>query len=241
MTTVLAPIAASADLTVCEPTSGHTKSVVGKVILLIEAARLLPSDVPTSPVPSFPVLAAPAEFGLPVPTLHLEQTLQTVAEREALIESPSMPELPVQYTARYDSPQAIYARYVAARDAWYREQPADSIKTNQQYRKAVGLPPRYDKQSYAWCLDYKQMSKRCITATGSREWTKEETMAYLDWSKAEDERVEAVVVEELRDNPLASRRRGMKDIWRSTERDSKKQQALHSRTGKIGECIIVKP
>jgi hypothetical protein len=35
------------------------------------------------------------------------------------------------------------------------------------------------------------MSKRCITSTGSREWTKEEMMAYLDWSKAEDERIEA--------------------------------------------------
>ncbi|KAF6523203.1 hypothetical protein HZS61_014731 [Fusarium oxysporum f. sp. conglutinans] len=64
-------------------------------------------------------------------------------------------------------------------------QPAGSIKTNQQYRRAMGLPLRYDKQSYEWCLDYKQMSKRCITSTGSREWTKEEMMAYLDWTSAE--------------------------------------------------------
>ena len=62
-------------------------------------------------------------------------------------------------------------------------------------------------------------------------------MAYLDWSKAEDERVEAVVAKELRDNPLASRR-GLKDIWRSAEEIAR---ALHSRAGQIGECIVVKP
>jgi hypothetical protein len=147
----------------------------------------------------------------------------------------------MEHTERYDSPQAIYARYVAARDAWYKEQPAGSIRTNQHYRKAVGLPQRYDKQSYEWCLDYKQMSKRCCTATGSREWIKEEMMAYLDWSKAEDERVEAVVAKELCESPSASNRRGMKDIWRSVEKDSKKQQALHSKTSKVADCIVVKP
>ncbi|RKK50684.1 hypothetical protein BFJ69_g18025, partial [Fusarium oxysporum] len=120
---------------------------------------------------------------------------------------------------RYDSPQEIYERYVAARSAWYAVQPAGRIKTNQQYRRAMGLPLRYDKQSYEWCLDYKQMSKRCITSTGSREWTKEEMMAYLDWSKAEDERIEAQVAEEMGDNPLANRRRGVKEIWERIEAD----------------------
>ncbi|KAL9564051.1 hypothetical protein ACKAV7_011825 [Fusarium commune] len=81
---------------------------------------------------------------------------------------------------RYDDPRAIYQRYVAARDAWYKAQPRGSIKTNQQYRRALGLPLRYDKSSYQWCLDWKQMGKRCDTPTGSRDWTKEEMMAYLD-------------------------------------------------------------
>jgi hypothetical protein len=85
------------------------------------------------------------------------------------------------------------------------------------------------------------MSKRCITTAGSREWTREEMMAYLDWSKAEDERVEAVVTKELRDSPSAGKRRGMKDIWRSVERDSKEQQELHSGASEVGECIVVKP
>lgn len=113
---VLAPTGASADLAICESMPGHTNSSVGKLALPIDAAPLSPSDVPTSPVPSFPGLAALAEFDLSVPAVHLDRTLQTVADREELIVAPSMPELPVQYTAPYNSPQALCVRYVAARD-----------------------------------------------------------------------------------------------------------------------------
>jgi hypothetical protein len=103
----------------------------------------------------------------------------------------------------------------------------------------MGLPLRYDKQSYEWCLDYKQMSKSCTTSTGSREWTKEEMMAYLDWTKAEDERIESQVAEEMGDNPLANRRRGVKEIWERIETDSREQEALHSASRKTDDCIIV--
>jgi hypothetical protein len=140
---------------------------------------------------------------------------------------------------RYDSPEAIYQRYVAARSAWYAAQPRGSIKTNQQYRKANGLPLRYNKKSYDWCLDYKQMGKRCTTAPGSREWTKEEMMAYLDWSKAEDERIEAQVVAEIGDNPFGSNRRGMDDIWRRAERDAEEQEALYLAERQEESCIII--
>lgn len=155
-------------------------------------------------------------------------------------EQPALPDPPLRSPPRYDSPEAIYGRCVAARSAWYATQPAGSIKTNQQYRRAVGLPLRYDKQSYEWCLDYKQMSKRCITSTGSREWTKEEMMAYLDWSKAEDERIEGQVAEEMGDNPLANTRRGVKDIWRRIEEDTEDQEALYSGRDRDGGCIVVK-
>ncbi|KAG6979895.1 hypothetical protein FocnCong_v010558 [Fusarium oxysporum f. sp. conglutinans] len=130
-------------------------------------------------------------------------------------------------TSRYDDPGAIYQRYVAARDAWYKVQPRGSIKTNQQYRRALGLPLRYDKSSYQWCLDWKQMGKRCDTPNGSRDWTKEEMMAYLDWSKAEDDRVEAQVAVEMERNPFSSRR-GMHDIWEAAAADNEAQQAIHS-------------
>lgn len=93
----------------------------------------------------------------------------------------------------------------------YAAQPAGSIKTNQPYRKAKELPQWYDEMSHKWCLDYRRMSKRYVAAVGSREWT-EEMMAYLDWSNAEDERVEAQVSKEMGDNPLANKRRGVKDI-----------------------------
>ncbi len=32
------------------------------------------------------------------------------------------------------------------------------------------------------------MGKQCKTQSGSRDWTKEEMIAYLDWDRAEDER-----------------------------------------------------
>jgi hypothetical protein len=98
---------------------------------------------------------------------------------------------------KFDDPRAIFQRYVIARDTWYKAQPPGSIKTNQQYRKAMGLPLRYDKASYEWCLDYKQMTKCCTTSAGSRDWTKEEMMAYLDWSRSGDSRIEAQVAQEM--------------------------------------------
>ncbi|KJZ69039.1 hypothetical protein HIM_11565 [Hirsutella minnesotensis 3608] len=141
---------------------------------------------------------------------------------------------------RYDSPQAIFARYVKTRNAWYTAQPSGSIKTNQQYRRAMRLPLRYSKQSYNWCLDYKQMSRRCVTETGSREWTKEEMMAYLDWSNAEDKRAESQVAEEMLANPPACKRRGLKQIWKRAEEDSREQQALRSAAEKVDQCIVVR-
>ena len=103
----------------------------------------------------------------------------------------------------------------------------------------MGLPARYDKQSYEWCMDYKQMSRRCVTAAGSREWTKEEMMAYLDWNKAEDQRVEAQIMEEMGDNPLANTRRGTAEIWRQVEKDSQRQEDLYSANDGADDCIFV--
>lgn len=129
---------------------------------------------------------------------------------------------------RYDDPRAIYQRYVVARDTWYKAQLSGSVKTNQEYRKAMGLPLRYDKASYQWCLDWKQMGARCTLSPGSRDWTKEEMMAYLDWSKAEDDRVEAQVAAEMESNPFSVGRRGMREIWEAAAKDDREQQSLYS-------------
>ncbi|KAM4055699.1 hypothetical protein HRG_015115 [Hirsutella rhossiliensis] len=80
------------------------------------------------------------------------------------------------------------------------------------------------KTEYDWCLDWKQMSRSC----GSRKWTKEEMMAYLDWDKAEEERLDARVAEEMQAQPF-SRERGTAGIWADCERDSEEQQANYSR------------
>jgi hypothetical protein len=100
----------------------------------------------------------------------------------------------------------------------------------------MGLPLRYSKKSYEWCLDYKQMTKHCRTSIGLREWTKEEKMAYLDWSEAEDKRIEAQVVAEMGDNPFGSKRRGVDEIWRRAERDIEEQEALYTAEE---SCIVV--
>lgn len=65
-------------------------------------------------------------------------------------------------------------------------------------------------------------------------------MAYLDWSKAEDERVEAQVAKEMGDNPLANARRGVREIWQRIERDSREQEALYSVADSTGSCIFVR-
>ena len=47
-------------------------------------------------------------------------------------------------------------------------------------------------------------------------------MAYLDWSMAEDDRVEAQVAAEMESNPLtSSSRRGMCEIWEVAEKDGR--------------------
>ncbi|KAM5528545.1 hypothetical protein FOXYSP1_19026 [Fusarium oxysporum f. sp. phaseoli] len=146
---------------------------------------------------------------------------------EELLQSSAAPAAPVAPALRYDNPQAIYQRYTAAREAWYRAQPRGSIKTNQQYRKAMGLPLRYSKADYDWCLNWNQMTKRCITPTGSREWTKEEMMAYLDWDKLENDRLDAQVADEIVVRPFSSRR-GPGEIWRACEKEVEEEQALYS-------------
>ena len=144
-----------------------------------------------------------------------------VAVQAEAVETSTAPKL------RYSDPRAIYQRYVEARETWFNMQPRGSIKTNQQYRRAMHLPQRYNKAALAWCLDWKQMGKQCRMQTGSRDWTKEEMMAYLDWDKAEEDRVEAVVAAEMKNNPF-SNRRGMNEIWEAAAADCAAQEALYS-------------
>lgn len=53
-------------------------------------------------------------------------------------------------------------------------------------------------------------------------------MAYLDWDKSQNDRVEALVAAETEDNPFSGRR-GIGEIWRAAERDLEEQEALYFR------------
>jgi hypothetical protein len=196
----------------------------GSVAAIVGQSEEIPEEAPEAIVEARGSVAE-------APEVEAEEALEATA---ATTRAESAPE-----QLLYDDPRAIYQRYIQAREAWYKRQSRNGLRTNQLYRKAQGLPMRYPKSSYYWCLDYKQMGKRCKTATGSRDWTKEEMMAYLDWDKAEDERVEARVAEEIGNNPLANRQRGIKEIWKSVEQDIIEQEALYSNDNQAEDCIVV--
>jgi hypothetical protein len=196
----------------------------GSVAAIVGQSEEIPEEAPEAMVEAGGSVAE-------APEVEAEEALEATA---ATTRAESAPE-----QLLYDDPRAIYQRYIQAREAWYKRQSRNGLRTNQLYRKAQGLPMRYPKSSYYWCLDYKQMGKRCKTATGSRDWTKEEMMAYLDWGKAEDERVEARVAEEIGNNPLANRQRGIKEIWKSVEQDIIEQEALYSNDNQAEDCIVV--
>lgn len=59
-------------------------------------------------------------------------------------------------------------------------------------------------------LAYKQMGKCCIISTRWRGQKKEEIIAHLDQSKAEDNCISAQVLKELESNLMERRRRGVK-------------------------------
>jgi hypothetical protein len=133
---------------------------------------------------------------------------------------------PVAPALRADDPCAIYQRYKEAREAWYATRPRGAVKTNQLYRRAMNLPSRYSKSDYDWCLDYKQMGTHCRGEKGTRPWTKEEQMSYLDWDRAENDRVEQNVAIEMAQQPFSDRR-GMQEIWDAAERDIEVQGRLY--------------
>lgn len=70
------------------------------------------------------------------------------------------------------------------------------------------------------------MNKHWKTPTGSREWTKEEMMSYLDWNRSENERLDAQVAEDVVVQLFLSRR-GIEEIWRECVREIKEQQELY--------------
>lgn len=164
------------------------------------------------------------EEAVPAHTAGLTETTDTTI-------TASLTKVAPAHTAglQWDHPLVIYQRYTTKRESWYQSQPAKR-RTDQQYRKACGLPRRYKKADYSWCQDWKIMGNKYKEGPPSvwRDWTKEEMTAYLDWSKAEDDRVEALVIEEVasRGNPFHAER-GTRHIWEAAAIDNAQQQQLY--------------
>jgi hypothetical protein len=197
----------------------------------VQAKFAAPPDLPLSK-PLLPT-TAPEPTGrptVPEPTAPESTEPSTAPKPTGYGSMPSASVKTVDATPgllNHISPEAIYGRYVAARSAWYAEQPAGSVKTDQQYRKAMKLPLRYSKSSYNWCLDYKNMGKRCRIGYATRPWTMEEMTAYIDWSKAEDTRIERVVRKEVKANGFGGRTRGLGYIWALVDKDIEEQNRLY--------------
>ncbi|KID83172.1 hypothetical protein MGU_09535 [Metarhizium guizhouense ARSEF 977] len=151
-------------------------------------------------------------------------------ETDAMIQcTPSDATIVEEMLLPHYAPESIYRRYILARQAWYDSQPRGSLKTNQAYRRAMGLPLRYQKDLYIWCRDYKQMGQHCVSSGGKRrEWTREEMMAYIDWDTAEDRRVEAEVKWRIDRDPQEAIRRGTRQVWQQAVDDAQAQARLFS-------------
>jgi hypothetical protein len=67
------------------------------------------------------------------------------------------------------------------------------------------------------------MGKQRVNPTGTRAWTEEEMVAYLNWNRAEDDRMNASFIAD----PLDPVRRGMDDIHIKARQNREKQQFLY--------------
>ncbi|KAK6850577.1 transposase-like protein [Apiospora arundinis] len=180
-------------------------------------------DVSLSPTPVIRIPSSPSAPTMS-PLTEAESAPTPTPEPDLESEVEQAPSQPI----KYDDPKAIYQRYVEAKDTWYKAQPPGTYVNNKIYRKAMHLPVLYNRTSYDWCLDLKQMGSQCTTSAGSRDWTREEMMAYLDWDRFENDRMDVLVARESRNG--LSNRRGVGELWRRAAQDQEEQQALHSST-----------
>jgi len=67
------------------------------------------------------------------------------------------------------------------------------------------------------------------TGKVARPWAVEELMAYLDWSNAEDARIEEVVRKDIEANGHRTRARGPGYLWEQVETDVREQERLYGK------------
>jgi hypothetical protein len=64
-------------------------------------------------------------------------------------------------------------------------------------------------------------------------------MAYLDWNKAETDRIEAQVARETENGRLFTSRRDIGELWEIAQQDIDEQEALYSAVEEEESCIVV--
>ena len=164
--------------------------------------------------------ACPLRYSELLPSSIQDPAADQAADQAAAAAAEAAAEAAPADLLRYNTPEAIYARYITARATWYAQLPRGGLKTNQEYRRAKELPLRYSKRDYDWCLRLQNM-KKC--KDGGASWSKEEMMAYLDWSNAEDERVEEIVRNDVEANGFRAGR-GLAKLWADVDRDLEEQE-----------------
>lgn len=170
----------------------------------------------------------------------------TVINKISIEATPLVPPIPnmavtglsANRAARRGDPRTIYRNYVEARAAWYETLPRGSIKTNQEYRRSLGLPLRYDRRCYEWYLSDGGMTPLGTTLKGTRAWTKEEMMAYLDWSQTLEGFIEESVAVEGRMGKTSGRSaRNEHDASCELAQPDEEEASTLVEEG----CIVVKP
>ncbi|EXM17998.1 hypothetical protein FOTG_13850 [Fusarium oxysporum f. sp. vasinfectum 25433] len=183
---------------------GHTR--VSKACpLRYNELRLPPTNAPAlaptfKPPPRAPSLGPPVPFPTVTATMTTTTTTQTaiyIATTPFTFSSPPS-QAREPSPPQYDTPEAIYNRYKASREAWRATLPPRAKKDDKAYRKAKGLPAKYSKSSVKYALDWKRMNRQCDLGIGKgkRDWTQEEIYAYLDFEEAEEEH--AALEEQIR-------------------------------------------
>jgi hypothetical protein len=209
---------------------GHTR--VSKACPLRYNELRLPPTTAPAPAPTFKPPPRAPSLGPPVPFPTVTATMTTTTTQTAIYIATtpltsSSPPLQAREPSppQYDTPEAIYNRYKASREAWRATLPPRAKKDDKAYRKSKGLPAKYSKSSVKYALDWKRMNRQCDLGIGKgkRDWTQEEIYAYLDFEEAEEEHAALEEQIRLEEGPYQGRN-GIQDCINAAVRTGQARQ-----------------
>ncbi|RKK51010.1 hypothetical protein BFJ69_g17973 [Fusarium oxysporum] len=210
---------------------GHTR--VSKACPLRYNELRLPPTTAPAPAPTFKPPPRAPSLGPPVPFPTVTATMTTTTTTQTAIYIATTPltfsSPPLQAREpsppQYDTPEAIYNRYKASREAWRATLPPRAKKDDKAYRKSKGLPAKYSKSSVKYALDWKRMNRQCDLGIGKgkRDWAQEEIYAYLDFEEAEEEHAALEEQIRLEEGPYQGRN-GIQDCINAAVRTGQARQ-----------------